>query len=90
MSSTPPATVAEVAAQLARVRDGLRSQRDAAPETARTDYDRGQLDGAVTGLGLALRLLGRLPDVDVEESDLSGSGDVDGTEEATILPFERP
>lgn len=92
MSRTPPpATVTEVVARLARVRAGLQSQRDEEPEANRSDYDRGQITGAMTGLDLALRLLGQLPDVDVEQRDPSDS-DATGprSEDATILPFERP
>ncbi len=87
MSAEQSTTPAEVAAQLARVREGLTEQA-AEPGTA-SAYDRGQIQGAITGMNLALRLLARVPGVD---PNVTGANehhdDTDG--DATILPFPRP
>lgn len=93
MSTEQPATPAEVAAQLARVRDGLTEQRESDP--AGTDYDRGQVDGAVTGLSLALRMLARLPGVadltgEEYQDAATGTAELDDHDGARILPFSHP
>lgn len=88
MSAEQSTTAAEVAAQLARVREGLTEQA-AEPGTA-SAYDRGQIQGAITGISLALRLLARVPGVD---PNITGADehqdDIDGPD-AAILPFPRP
>lgn len=87
MSAEHQATPAEVAAQLARVRDGLTEQA-AEPGTA-SAYDRGQIQGAITGMNLALRLLTRVPSVDPNVTGVNEHHDATDGPDAAILPFPR-